>query len=319
MEVYITMIHAIPSRRKKLWKQFGRYKALWFMALPGIFYLLFNNYLPMIGSLIAFKNINYSVGIWNSPWVGFKNFEYLFTSSDAYVITRNTILYNSVFIVTTLVFSVTFAILLNEVRRKSFRRFYQSAMLLPYFLSSVIVAYLVFSMLSLEYGFLNKIVLPWLGIEPISWYYEPKYWPYILVLVNTWKGIGYSCVIYVAAIAGIDQEYYEAATIDGANKWQQAMNITLPLLKPVIVTLVLLAIGRIFYADFGLFYQVPMDSGVLQPVTNVIDTYVYRGLLVFGDLGMSSAAGLYQSSIGFVLVMLSNLVVRKFNRDQALF
>jgi putative aldouronate transport system permease protein len=221
--------------------------------------------------------------------------------------------------VTTLVFSVTFAILLNEVRRKAFRRFYQSAMLLPYFLSSVIVAYLVFSMLSLEYGFLNKIVLPWLGMEPIAWYYEPKYWPYILVLVNTWKGIGYSSVIYVAAIAGIDQEYYEAATIDGANKWQQAMNITLPLLKPVIVTLVLLAIGRIFYADFGLFYQVPMDSGVLQPVTNVIDTYVYRGLLVFGDLGMSSAAGLYQSTIGFVLVMLSNLVVRKFNRDQALF
>jgi putative aldouronate transport system permease protein len=289
------------------------------MALPGIFYLLFNNYLPMIGSLIAFKNINYSVGIWNSPWVGFKNFEYLFTSSDAYVITRNTILYNSVFIVTTLVFSVTFAILLNEVRRRAFRRFYQSAMLLPYFLSSVIIAYLVFSMLSLEYGFLNKIILPWLGMKPIAWYYEPKYWPYILVLVNTWKGIGYSSVIYLAAIAGIDQEYYEAATIDGANKWQQAMNITLPLLKPVIVTLVLLAIGRIFYADFGLFYQVPLDSGVLQPVTNVIDTYVYRGLLVFGDLGMSSAAGLYQSSIGFVLVMLSNLVVRKFNRDQALF
>jgi putative aldouronate transport system permease protein len=313
------MIHAVPSRKKKLWKQFSRYKALWFMALPGIIFLLLNNYLPMLGTVIAFKNINYSVGIWNSPWVGFKNFEYLFNSSDAYIITRNTLLYNAVFIVTTLVFSVTFAILLNEVRRKAWRRFYQSAMLLPYFLSSVIVAYLVFSMLSLEYGFLNKIVLPWLGLEPISWYFEPKYWPYILVLVNTWKSIGYSSVIYLAAIAGIDQEYYEAATIDGANKWQQAKSITLPLLKPVIVTLVLLSIGRIFYADFGLFYQVPMDSGVLFPVTNVIDTYVYRGLLQFGDLGMTSAAGLYQSAVGFVLVMISNLIVRKFNRDQALF
>jgi putative aldouronate transport system permease protein len=289
------------------------------MALPGILYLLLNNYLPMLGTAIAFKNINYSIGIWRSEWVGFKNFEYLFNSSDAYVITRNTILYNAVFIVMTLVVSVTLAILLNEVRRKAWSRFYQSAMLLPYFLSSVIVAYLVFSMLSLEYGFVNKIILPWLGMEPISWYFEPKYWPYILVLVNTWKSIGYSSVIYVAAIAGIDQEYYEAATIDGANKWQQAKSITLPLLKPVITTLVLLAIGRIFYADFGLFYQVPMNSGVLQPVTNVIDTYVYRGLLQFGDLGMTSAAGLYQSAVGFVLVMVSNLIVRKFNRDQALF
>lgn len=309
----------IPLRRRKLRKQFARYKSLWLMALPGILYLLLNNYLPMLGTAIAFKNINYSIGIWRSEWVGFKNFEYLFNSSDAYVITRNTILYNAVFIVMTLVVSVTLAILLNEVRRKAWSRFYQSAMLLPYFLSSVIVAYLVFSMLSLEYGFVNKIILPWLGMEPISWYFEPKYWPYILVLVNTWKSIGYSSVIYVAAIAGIDQEYYEAATIDGANKWQQAKSITLPLLKPVITTLVLLAIGRIFYADFGLFYQVPMNSGVLQPVTNVIDTYVYRGLLQFGDLGMTSAAGLYQSAVGFVLVMVSNLIVRKFNRDQALF
>jgi putative aldouronate transport system permease protein len=313
------MIHAIPTRKKTLKKQFMRYKALWLMTLPGILYLLLNNYLPMIGTAIAFKNINYSVGIWNSPWVGFKNFEFLFGTSDAYVITRNTIVYNLVFIILTTTFAVIFAILLNEVRRKIAKKFYQSALLLPFFLSSVIIAYLVFSMLSLEYGLVNKFILPLLGLDPISWYTETKYWPYILTTVNTWKSVGYASVVYMAAIVGIDQEYYEAATIDGANKWQQAKSITLPLLSPVIITLLLLSIGRIFYADFGLFYQVPLNSGTLLPVTNVIDTYVFRGLLTLGDLGMSSAAGLYQSSVGFVLVMISNLIVRKYNREQALF
>ncbi|MFD0696152.1 ABC transporter permease [Paenibacillus sp. GCM10027628] len=307
------------THKRTFWKQMNRYKALWLMALPGILYLLLNNYLPMFGTIIAFKNINYAKGIWKSDWVGFKNFEYLFSTSDAFIITRNTLLYNAVFIVITLICSVSLAIMLNEVRKQLAKKFYQSALLLPYFLSAVIVAYLVYSLLSSEYGFLNKIVLPLFGLDPVSWYNEPKYWPYILVIVNTWKGVGYSCVIYIAAIVGIDSEYYEAAVIDGASKWQQIRHITIPLLMPVITTMVLLSIGRIFYADFGLFYQVPLDSGMLLPVTNVIDTYVYRGLLQLGDLGMSSAAGLYQSLVGFVLVLVSNAVVRKFNRDQALF
>jgi putative aldouronate transport system permease protein len=307
------------THKRNFWKQMNRYKALWLMALPGILYLLLNNYLPMFGTIIAFKNINYAKGIWKSDWVGFKNFEYLFGTSDAFIITRNTLLYNAVFIVITLICSVSLAIMLNEVRKQLAKKFYQSALLLPYFLSAVIVAYLVYSLLSLEYGFLNKIVLPFFGLDGVSWYNEPKYWPFILVIVNTWKGVGYSCVIYIAAIVGIDSEYYEAAVIDGANKWQQIRHITIPLLMPVITTMVLLAIGRIFYADFGLFYQVPMDSGMLLPVTNVIDTYVYRGLLQLGDLGMSSAAGLYQSVVGFILVLVSNAVVRKFNRDHALF
>lgn len=307
------------THKRTFWKQMNRYKALWLMALPGIIYLLLNNYLPMFGTIIAFKNINYAKGIWKSDWVGFKNFEYLFSTSDAFIITRNTLLYNTVFIVITLICSVSLAIMLNEVRKQLAKKFYQSALLLPYFLSAVIVAYLVYSLLSSEYGFLNKIVLPLFGQDPVSWYNEPKYWPYILVIVNTWKGVGYSCVIYIAAIVGIDNEYYEAAKIDGASKWQQIRHITVPLLMPVITTMVLLSIGRIFYADFGLFYQVPLDSGMLLPVTNVIDTYVYRGLLQLGDLGMSSAAGLYQSLVGFVLVLVSNAIVRKFNRDQALF
>jgi putative aldouronate transport system permease protein len=307
------------TNKRTFLKQMNRYKALWLMALPGIIYLLLNNYLPMFGTIIAFKNINYAKGIWKSDWVGFKNFEYLFSTSDAFIITRNTLLYNTVFIVITLICSVSLAIMLNEVRKQLAKKFYQSALLLPYFLSAVIVAYLVYSLLSSEYGFLNKIVLPLFGQDPVSWYNEPKYWPYILVIVNTWKGVGYSCVIYIAAIVGIDNEYYEAAKIDGASKWQQIRHITVPLLMPVITTMVLLSIGRIFYADFGLFYQVPLDSGMLLPVTNVIDTYVYRGLLQLGDLGMSSAAGLYQSLVGFVLVLVSNAIVRKFNRDQALF
>lgn len=307
------------THKRTFWKQMNRYKALWLMALPGIIYLLLNNYLPMFGTIIAFKNINYAKGIWKSDWVGFKNFEYLFSTSDAFIITRNTLLYNTVFIVITLICSVSLAIMLNEVRKQLAKKFYQSALLLPYFLSAVIVAYLVYSLLSSEYGFLNKIVLPLFGQDPVSWYNEPKYWPYILVIVNTWKGVGYSCVIYIAAIVGIDNEYYEASKIDGASKWQQIRHITVPLLMPVITTMVLLSIGRIFYADFGLFYQVPLDSGMLLPVTNVIDTYVYRGLLQLGDLGMSSAAGLYQSLVGFVLVLVSNAIVRKFNRDQALF
>lgn len=289
------------------------------MALPGIAYLILNNYLPMFGTVIAFKDVNFAKGIWRSDWIGMKNFEYLFGTSDAFTITRNTLAYNAVFIVVTLIASVSLAIMLNEVRKRIVRSFYQSAILLPYFLSAVVIAYLVYSLLSSEYGLLNKAVLPFFNMDPVSWYNEPKYWPFFLVLINTWKGVGYYCVIYIAAIVGIDHDYYEAATIDGATKWQQIRNITLPLLSPVIITMVLLQIGRIFYADFGLFYQVPLDSGTLYPVTNVIDTYVYRGLLQLGDLGMASAAGLYQSIVGFVLVMLSNLVVRKVDRDQALF
>jgi putative aldouronate transport system permease protein len=273
----------------------------------------------MFGTAIAFKDINYAKGIWGSDWVGFKNFEYLFNTSDAYVITKNTLLYNLVFIIVTLICSLTLAIMLNEVRKRLAKSFYQSALLLPYFLSAVIVAYLVYGMLSSDFGFLNKTVLPWLHIDPVAWYSETKYWPFILVIVNTWRSVGYFCVVYIAGIVGIDQDYYEAATIDGASKWQQIRHITLPLLSPIIITMLLLQIGRIFYADFGLFYQVPMDSGTLYPVTNVIDTFVYRGLLVLGDLGMASAAGVYQSVVGFILVMLSNTIVRKFNRDQALF
>ena len=289
------------------------------MVLPGVVYLFINNYLPMFGLIIAFKDINFAKGILASDWIGFKNFEYLFKTSDAWIITRNTILYNSAFIIINLVIAVSIAILLNEVKKKFFARLYQSVILIPYLISMVIVGYLVLALLSGENGFINKQLLPVFGIELITWYSEPKYWPFILTIVNIWKNAGYLCIIYLAAIIGIDPEYYEAATIDGASKCQQIKSITIPLIAPVITIMTLLQIGRIFYSDFGLFYQVPLDTGTLQSTTNVIDTYVYRALLNLGDIGMSSAAGLYQSIVGFTLVLISNYIVSRRDRDNALF
>lgn len=300
---------------KRIWK----YSPLYLMMVPGVLYLLINSYLPMFGLVIAFKDINFTKGIWKSDWVGLQNFKFLFQTSDAFIITRNTLLYNIAFIIIGLVVAVGFAILLNEVKSKIASRLYQSIIILPFLISMVLVSYLVFSMLSIESGFMNKTILPALGIEPISWYNEPKYWPFVLTLVQVWKGAGYACIIYLAAIIGIDPEYYEAAKLDGASKWQQIRKITLPLISPVITMLTLLQIGRIFYSDFGLFYQVPMNAGALFSTTNVIDTYVFRGLLQLGNIGMSSAAGFYQSLVGFILVMVSNYVVRKINKENALF
>ncbi|MFF2910584.1 ABC transporter permease [Paenibacillus sp. NPDC057934] len=310
------MTKSTTDKRKSQARKSG---VLLLMMLPGIFYLVINNYLPMFGVVIAFKDFNYTKGIFGSDWVGFKNFEYLFKTSDAFVITRNTILYNGVFIILNLFIAVGLAVLLNEVKQRFLSRFYQSVILLPYLISMVIIGYLTFAVFSMDSGLLNKSILPMFGISEISWYSEAKYWPYILTFVHSWKSAGYLCVIYLAAIIGIDQEYYEAATIDGAGKWRQIKSITFPLIMPVVTVMTLLQIGRIFYSDFGLFYQVPLNTGALQSTTNVIDTYVYRALMTLGDIGMSSAAGLYQSLVGFVLVFISNYVVKKFNSDNALF
>ncbi len=306
-----------PAKSKT--KGFKKFIPLTLMAIPGLLYLLLNNYLPMFGIVIAFKDINFSKGILGSDWSGLKNFEYLFKTSDAYIITRNTILYNVVFIILGMLLAIGVAILLNEIKNRFMSRLYQSIILLPFLVSMVIVSYLAYAGLSLETGFFNKTLLPLLGLEEINWYQESKYWPYILTMVHIWKGIGFNSIIFFAAIIGIDEEYYEAARLDGAGKWKQIRHITLPSLTPTITMLTLLSIGRIFYSDFGLFYQVTMNSGALYSTTNVIDTYVYRGLMGLGDIGMSAAAGLYQSIVGFVLVIASNYLVRKINKDNALF
>lgn len=296
-----------------------KYWVFYMMMLPGVLFLIFNNYIPMLGTVIAFKNVNYEVGIFNSPWAGFDNFKYLFRTEDAWIITRNTILYNVAFIILNLIVPVAFAIFLNEMKNKLLAKFHQSIIFLAYFLSMVVVSYLVYGFLHDSHGFINTSVMKWLGLEPVQWYFETKIWPYLLPLVNTWKNVGYYTVLYLAAVIGFDDEYYEAATIDGANKFQQIMKVTIPLLIPTMIILTLLQIGKIFYADFGLFFQVPKESGPLFPVTNVIDTYVYRTFTALGDVGLSSAAGLYQSVVGFVLVFLSNWVVRKVDKDSALF
>lgn len=309
----------VELRDRVTWKAVMRHKVLYLLMLPGIVYLIFNNYLPMFGIVIAFQNYNYSKGVLGSDWIGFENFKYLFGTEAAWEITRNTLAYNAVFIVINLVLAVGVALLLNEVKNKTAARFYQSSILFPFFLSFVIIAYLVYAFLNPVSGVMNAHILKIFGIEPVAWYLESDYWPYIIVLVNAWKNVGYGSVIYISAITGIDPEYYEAARIDGAKTWQQIRYITLPLLVPIITIMTILSIGRIFYSDFGLFYQTPMQSGPLLPVTNTIDTYVYRGLMVLSDIGMSSAATFYQSIVGFLLVLFSNFIVRKVNPENALF
>ncbi|MDQ1003483.1 putative aldouronate transport system permease protein [Neobacillus niacini] len=247
-------VHALPvSKANTRMIKFKRFLPLFIMMVPGLIYLLINNYLPMFGLIIAFKDINYAKGILASDWIGFKNFEYLFRTRDAFVITRNTILYNGGFIILNTILAIGIAIMLNEIKNKLMKSFYQSVILLPFLISMVIVSYLGFAFLSEDVGYLNKTILPLLGLDGVSWYNEAEYWPYILTFINMWKGVGFLCVIYLAAIIGIDQEYYEAATLDGANKWQQMIHITIPSIMPVIIMMTLLAIGRIFYSDFGLF------------------------------------------------------------------
>ena len=304
------------EKKKNVLKE---YWPLYLMMLPALLYLLINNYIPMAGMVIAFKKLNFAKGIWASPWAGLKNFKFLFASKDAWIITRNTLLYNVAFILVNMVVGIAIAILITEVRNTKLKKVYQSAILLPFLMSMVILSYIVYALLSAENGLVNNSILPLFHIDPIQWYQKPKYWPAVLIIANCWKGVGYGCLIYIASLIGIDPSFYEAARLDGASKWQEITKITLPSLVPTIITLLLLSIGRIFYSDFGLFYQVPMNSGVLFPTTNVIDTYVYRALIEQGNVSMSSAAGVYQSLVGFCVVMLSNWIVRKVDKDQALF
>ena len=304
--------------KKSLGSRFKRFIPIYILMIPGLAYLFINNYMPMPGLVLAFKKFNAKLGIYKSQWVGLSNFKYLFATQDAWIITRNTILYNIAFIIVNTLLAITVAIILSEMKSKG-KKFYQSAILLPNLISSVIIGYLVFAFLSVEYGMINKQIIEPLGGEGISWYSKPKYWPFILVFVSAWKTIGYQCIVYLSTILGFDRSIYEAASIDGATKWQQIRLITIPLLKPTIIMLTMMAVGRIFFSDFGLFYQVPMNQGPLFPATNTIDTYVYRALLQLGDTAKSSAAGLYQSIVGFVLVLTANTLVRKIDRDSALF
>lgn len=292
--------------------------ALFSMMLPGFIYLIINNYIPMAGLTIAFKRFDYSKGIWGSDWAGLSNFTYLFKTQDALNIIRNTIGYNLVFIILGNILAVAIAIMLNNLRGTMNKKIYQTVILIPYLISMVVVYYIVFGFLCQENGFLNKLIVS-MGGEPISWYTTSKYWPFILTIVNLWKGFGYSSILYYATVIGIDSSLYEAATVDGANKWKQIWHVTLPGLKGTIITMVLLNLGRMFYSDFGLFYQVPMRSGLISSVTDTIDVFVYKGLTQLNDVGRASAAGFLQSVLGFILVLTANYIVRKIDEENALF
>ncbi len=303
---------------KKLGKHIRDYWVLHLMALPGVVALLVFSYAPKFGALVAFQKFNYKKGFFGSPLIGFKNFEFLFKTTDAWVITRNTVAYNLVFIVLNTSLAVILAIFLNEVRSRKLAKYIQTVYMMPHFLSATAVAMLVFCFLSDTHGILNN-VLRSMGKDVHHWYMEREPWPIFLVIVSAWKSVGYSSIVYLATITGISAELYEAAMIDGASRPQQAWYITIPQLRAILTIMLIRSIGGIFHGDFGLFYSVPKDSGALYPVTNVIDTYIYRSLKEQVNYGMSSAAALYQSVVGFILMIGSNAIVRKISPEFALF
>nr|WP_232058233.1 sugar ABC transporter permease [Cohnella abietis] len=316
----LNMENSIRINKKKnsgFWRGIIRNKGIISLAIPGLLFVIVFYYLPMFGLVLAFKDLNFTKGIWGSDWVGFTNFKFFFTSDAALQVTRNTLVLNFCFITITNIVAVTFALLLFELSRKAVK-LYQTAIFFPYFLSWVTVSYVTYALLNPELGVINHL-LELFGWEGISWYFESKYWPSILSLAFLWKNVGYSMLIYYTGLLAIDKTFYEAAAIDGASKWQQIRSISIPLLTPLITLIVLLQIGRIFYSDFGLFYFLPADSGALYSTTDVIDTYVFRALRVTGDTGMATAAGLYQSVVGFLLVLTVNFIVRKINKENAIF
>ena len=293
-------------------------RQLFVMTVPGVLLILLFHYMPMFGILVAFKNYSIRDGILGSPWVGFDNFRFFFSSSAAARVTFNTVYLNLLMILIGITFQLTLAILLDLIRVSWFKRLSQTIMIFPSFISWVIVGFFTYGLFDYDYGFLNTLLSSF-GREPVLWYNEAGLWPAILVIASLWKGSGYMAIVYLASIAGINGEYYEAAEIDGANTWQKVFRITLPNLVPIVSIMTLMAIGGIFRSDFGLFYNLPRNISTLYPTTDVIDTFVFRSLKVTGDIGMASAAGFYQSIVGFVMVVTSNLIVKRINPDNALF
>ena len=303
------------NKRKTLGSSIDKI-AYYIMVAPAAILIFIFGYLPIAGIILAFKDYKEPLGIFGSAWCGLENFIAFFQSQNFWLLTRNTVGYNLVFIILGTMVALVFAILMSELSNVKAVKFYQTVAMMPHFLSYVIVGYLLYAFLGNTYGIVNKNLLPALGLDPIMWYSEPKYWPFILVFVYLWKGMGYSSVIYFACISGINPEYYEAAVLDGANRVQLIKYVTLPSLKNIICIQLIMAIGGIFGGDLGLFYNVPMDQGVLYPTTNVLATHIYRNLM---DVGHSAAIGLYASIVGFILVIIVNGVVRKLDYDSALF
>ena len=293
------------------------------LGLPVLIWFLIFSYLPMFGIVIAFKQFrplgrNFLESLYLSDWVGFNNFRFLFQTPDAFIVFRNTILYNVAFIILGIALSVTLAVMISLLHSQKLAKITQTFMFLPHFLSWVVVGYFVFSFLSADKGLINQL-LKAAGQPGVQWYLESKYWPFLLILIYLWKSMGYSMVVYLASIAGIDAALYEAAAIDGATKWQQVWHIILPMLRPIITIMFILAVGRIFSSDFGLFYIIPKQSGLLANVTQTVDVYVYNALVRTNNLGFAAGASVTQSVLGCLTIVGANAVVRKLNPESSLF
>ncbi|MFD2332793.1 ABC transporter permease [Cohnella sp. GCM10020058] len=320
-----TLQHAGKQRRTAtrqqsngLLKELRKQKALYIMFVPIVVYFLLFAYLPMAGIIVAFKNYDYSGGIWHSPWSGWSNFEYFFKSGKAWLVTRNTLLYNIAFLACYTFFSMLIAILISEMRGKWLKKSVQSFMLLPYFVSWVIVAAFAYNLFNYEYGVVNTLIKHF-GGQPLDIYGTPVYWYFLLPLFYVWKWVGFGSILYLAAIMGIDQECYEAATIDGATVWQKIRYITLPLLIPTMIILVLLGLGRVLRGEFDMFYQLIGSNSMLMDSTDIVDTLVFRSIVSTPDFGLASAAGFYQSILCFVIILAANWTVKMYNKDYSLF
>lgn len=293
-------------------------KTLLMMIAPAVLFFFLFNYIPMAGIVLAFKQYRYDLGIFNSPWVGFDNFKFFFITGDAWNVTKNTLLYNAAFIIVNNLLQIAVAVLIVEIGAKWFRKTAQTLMFLPYFISWVVVGAVAYNLFNYDHGTLNT-TLKMFGFEGLDIYNTASYWKFILVFFSAWKAVGYGAVFYMASIMSIDRETYEAADMDGANVFQRIWHITLPALRPTVIILVLLAVGNIFRGDFGLFYQLVGNNGMLFQATDVIDTYVYRSLLINNEIGMSAAIGFYQSALCFATILLMNYLVRKTDKESALF
>lgn len=307
----------LPLRTSR-WETFRghifRRNLTWFlMALPALTWIFIFKYLTLFGAWIAFTDYKVRRGVFGSEFVGLKNFEFLFATDAALRATRNTIILNLLFITVSAIFAIFVAWLLFEIYSSAMTRFYQTMLLLPRFISIVVTSYFVYALLATENGLINTLLRS-LGFAPVTWYASAEYWPVILLLVNLWGGVGMSSLIYLSGMLAIDTQLFEAARIDGASKWQQFRFITFPIVTPLLVINLLLAMGSIMNADFGLFFQVTRNQALLYPTTDVLDTFIYRSLLVTNNVSMAAAAQFYQSIVGFILVITFNWIVRRIER-----
>lgn len=305
------------NKKNRFVSDFKRSFPFLLLALPGAVVLFLFRLMPLFGLVLPFKNYNPTLGFWKSEWAGFENFKFLFKSNDVLNATRNTLFYNAVGIIVGIVVGVGIALLLFELANK-YVKIYQTILYLPYFISFVVVAFIMKGILDMDYGILNKVIV-YFGGEKLMWYNNPEYWFWIIPILSVWKNLGNNVLMYYAALIGISPELYESARIDGAGKLKQVWYISIPMIKNIIVVLFILNIGKIMYADFGLFYNVPLNIGLLYPATDVLDTYVYRALMTIGDIGMSSAAAFYQAVVGFILVIVSNSVAKKIDPESGMF